>query len=51
VLHLLIRYRPVIEGRRNIPAHGPVILASNHLSAIDTAVIGDRGPAAGGIPG
>lgn len=49
MLHLLIRcllaplarlvYRPVVEGKENIPPVGPVILASNHLSAIDTAVI------------
>jgi 1-acyl-sn-glycerol-3-phosphate acyltransferase len=27
------------EGRRHVPAHGPVILASNHLSFIDSVVI------------
>ena len=32
-------YRPVIEGRSNIPAHGPVILASNHLSVFDSVII------------
>ncbi|WP_241965209.1 lysophospholipid acyltransferase family protein [Microbacterium telephonicum] len=32
-------YRPRIEGRRNIPRRGPVILASNHLSFIDSFVI------------
>jgi 1-acyl-sn-glycerol-3-phosphate acyltransferase len=32
-------YRPVIEGRDNVPQHGPVILASNHLSFIDSIVI------------
>lgn len=32
-------YRPRIEGRRNIPRKGPVILASNHLSFIDSFAI------------
>lgn len=32
-------YRPVVEGRENVPRHGGVILASNHLSFIDSAVI------------
>ncbi|HXR67093.1 MAG TPA: lysophospholipid acyltransferase family protein, partial [Dermatophilaceae bacterium] len=32
-------YRPVIEGRENIPRTGPVLLASNHLSFIDSFVI------------
>jgi 1-acyl-sn-glycerol-3-phosphate acyltransferase len=33
--------RPVIrtEGREHLPAHGPAILASNHLSFIDSVVI------------
>ncbi|MFI7015872.1 lysophospholipid acyltransferase family protein [Streptomyces sp. NPDC050164] len=32
-------YRPVVRGRGNVPRHGPVILASNHLSFIDSIVI------------
>lgn len=32
-------YRPRIEGRRNVPRTGPVILASNHLSFIDSFLI------------
>ncbi|MFF0233905.1 lysophospholipid acyltransferase family protein [Micromonospora sp. NPDC005254] len=32
-------YRPVIEGRENVPRHGAVILAANHLSFIDSVVI------------
>jgi 1-acyl-sn-glycerol-3-phosphate acyltransferase len=32
-------FRPTITGRKNIPKTGPVILASNHLSFIDSLVI------------
>jgi 1-acyl-sn-glycerol-3-phosphate acyltransferase len=32
-------WRPVVVGREHIPATGPVILASNHLSFIDSIVI------------
>ncbi|MDR6866471.1 1-acyl-sn-glycerol-3-phosphate acyltransferase [Microbacterium resistens] len=32
-------YRPRVEGRRNVPRTGPVILASNHLSFIDSIAI------------
>ena len=32
-------WRPVLVGRENIPPTGPVILASNHLSFIDSIVI------------
>lgn len=31
--------RPTIEGRENVPATGPVILAGNHLSFVDSVVI------------
>ncbi len=45
VLHLVLKpltrliYRPIIEGADNVPDEGPVILASNHLSFIDSIVI------------
>ncbi len=32
-------YRPVVVGRENVPKRGAVILASNHLSFIDSVVI------------
>ena len=32
-------WRPVVEGVENVPAEGPVILASNHLSFADSLVI------------
>ena len=32
-------YRPRVEGRHNVPKRGGVILASNHLSFIDSVVI------------
>lgn len=32
-------YRPTVEGLDNVPKRGPVILASNHLSFIDSVVI------------
>ncbi|WP_423919954.1 lysophospholipid acyltransferase family protein [Frigoribacterium sp. 2-23] len=41
ILAPLVRllWRPKIVGRRNVPRHGAVILASNHLSFIDSVVI------------
>ena len=32
-------FRPRVNGRENVPLHGPVILASNHLSFIDSFAI------------
>ncbi|MGH3520408.1 MAG: lysophospholipid acyltransferase family protein [Haloechinothrix sp.] len=49
MLHLLIRYllsplarlvyRPIVDGAHRVPMTGPLIIAANHLSAVDTAVI------------
>jgi len=36
---LRLRFRPLISGREHIPAEGPVLLASNHLSSLDTIII------------
>ena len=35
----LLLYRPTITGREHVPRTGPVIIASNHLSLIDSIVI------------
>ncbi|MEO5744784.1 MAG: lysophospholipid acyltransferase family protein [Terracoccus sp.] len=32
-------YRPTIEGKQNVPRHGGVVVASNHLSFIDSFAI------------
>lgn len=34
-----VLYRPRIEGKENVPMEGPVILAANHLSFIDSIAI------------
>jgi 1-acyl-sn-glycerol-3-phosphate acyltransferase len=41
VLHPVSKllFRPVVEGVGNVPPQGPVIIASNHLSFIDSVVI------------
>jgi 1-acyl-sn-glycerol-3-phosphate acyltransferase len=36
---LRLVYRPRVKGLRNIPATGPVILASNHLSFVDSLFV------------
>jgi 1-acyl-sn-glycerol-3-phosphate acyltransferase len=35
----LLLFRPHVVGRENVPAEGPFILASNHLSFIDSMAI------------
>src|SRR5690349_11201138 len=34
-----LAFRPVIEGREHVPRHGPVILAANHLSFLDSFLV------------
>lgn len=41
---LWLKYRPKISGREHVPNHGPVLLASNHLSAVDTILIPSFSP-------
>ncbi len=36
---LRLIYRPVVAGLENVPMEGPVILASNHMSFVDSVVI------------
>ena len=33
---LMLAFRPMVKGLRNVPANGPVIIASNHLSFSDS---------------
>src|SRR3954453_13974267 len=47
MLHL--GWRPIIVGREHIPATGPLIVASNHLSFIDSIVIPLAVPRRGGF--
>ena len=35
----LLAFRPHVRGRENVPASGPFIIASNHLSFIDSMAI------------
>ncbi|OMQ11499.1 1-acyl-sn-glycerol-3-phosphate acyltransferase, partial [Modestobacter sp. VKM Ac-2676] len=35
----IVAFRPTVTGRANVPPTGPVILASNHLSFIDSFAI------------
>jgi 1-acyl-sn-glycerol-3-phosphate acyltransferase len=37
-------FRPVVHGAERIPTSGPVILAGNHLAAIDTAAVALTAP-------
>ncbi len=34
-----LAFRPVVEGREHVPRQGPVILAANHLSFVDSFLI------------
>lgn len=41
---LWLRFHPKVTGHEHVPAHGPVLLASNHLSAVDTIIIPSFSP-------
>ncbi|UOQ57926.1 1-acyl-sn-glycerol-3-phosphate acyltransferase [Leucobacter allii] len=41
---LRLRFRPRISGAEHVPDRGPVLLASNHLSGIDTILIPSFSP-------
>lgn len=41
---LWLRYRPRVSGRHLVPKTGPVLLASNHLSGLDTILIPSFAP-------
>lgn len=41
---LRLRFRPRVSGREHVPATGPVLLASNHLSGLDTILIPSFSP-------
>ncbi|MFT4234370.1 MAG: 1-acyl-sn-glycerol-3-phosphate acyltransferase, partial [Microbacterium sp.] len=32
-------FRPIVIGKENVPAEGPIILAANHISVIDSLAI------------
>src|SRR5437879_2023779 len=36
---LRVVFRPVVTGLENVPGEGPIILASNHLSFVDSVLI------------
>lgn len=42
--YLWLRFRPIVTGRENVPVSGPVLMASNHLSAFDTILIPSFAP-------
>ncbi len=41
---LRLRFWPLVTGREHVPAAGPVLLVSNHLSGLDTILIPSFSP-------
>ncbi len=41
---LRLRFQPRVSGREHVPEAGPVLLASNHLSGLDTILIPSFSP-------
>lgn len=41
---LWLRFRPRVTGAKHVPLDGPVLLASNHLSSLDTILIPSFSP-------
>jgi len=41
---LRLAFRPIVEGRDNVPRRGPVIFAVNHISALDSFLISPLSP-------
>ena len=48
---MFLLLRPTITGRENVPATGAFIIASNHLSFIDSMAIPLMAPRRVGLPG
>ena len=49
LMRLLFRLEAV--GREHVPATGPVLIVSNHVSVLDPPLVGGVGAAAGLLPG
>jgi len=38
------KYKIQVEGKENVPEHGPVLICSNHISNLDPVVVGITSP-------